>query len=67
MLLPHVQTETTCIPFVYNKNKLKLNKKKKHQEPFGQHGVLALGCLLELGHEASLKNASVRQCRDVQR
>ena len=23
MLFLHVQTETTCIPFVYNKNKLK--------------------------------------------
>ena len=26
ILLLHVQTETTCIPFVYNKNKLKFKK-----------------------------------------
>ena len=29
MLSLHVQTETTCIPFVYNKNKLK----KKNEVP----------------------------------
>ena len=28
MLLLHVETETTCIPFVYNKNKFKKIFKK---------------------------------------
>ena len=29
MPLFHVQTEKTCIPFVYNKNKLRKKKEKK--------------------------------------
>ena len=36
MLLLHVQTETTCIPFVYSKNKLyntKFKKEKKEMWP----------------------------------
>ena len=30
MLLLHVQTETTCIPFVYNKNKIKRESEPVH-------------------------------------